>query len=90
MLSCIPAGACGRWPQRGVWHPSGLPALGAKGCVAVAQGAMAVVGAFKKKGRQYDKTFTTGLSPVGKQANLASLAEMHPFCLRHLPRRGRF
>ena len=30
---------------------------------------MAVVGAFKKKGRQYDKTFTTGLSPVGKQGH---------------------
>ena len=25
----------------------------------------------------------------GKQANLATLVEMHPFCLRHLPRRGR-
>ena len=25
----------------------------------------------------------------GKQANRASPVEMHPFCLRHLPRRGR-
>ena len=25
-----------------------------------------------------------------KPNNLASLEEMHPFCLRHLPRRGRF
>ena len=29
---CIPVGACGLWPQRGIWHPSGLMALGAKGC----------------------------------------------------------
>gem|GEM_PF-6874227 len=25
-----------------------------------------------------------------KPYNLAALVEMHPFCLRHLPRRGRF
>ena len=32
------------------------------------------------KAPSYDKTFTTGLSPVGKQYNFASLEEMHsPF-----------
>ena len=46
---CIPVGACGLWPQRGIWHPSGLMALGAKGCVAVAQGAKAVAGGFAER-----------------------------------------
>ena len=42
---CIPVGACGRWPQRGVWPCANARA---KGCVRSAQGAKAVVGAFKK------------------------------------------
>ena len=46
--------------QRGVWHPSGLPALGAKGCIKglrrFAQGKRPWLAPLKKKGRPYDKT----------------------------------
>ena len=69
--------------QRGVWHPSGLPALGAKGCIKglrrFAQGKRPWLAPLKKKGRPYDKTIQppcgrrenkpTALRAKGKQAN---------------------
>ena len=59
--------------QGGRMASIGPSALGAKGCIeGVHRFAQGVVGAFKNVGRQYDKTFTTGLSPVGKQANRPS------------------
>ena len=56
---CFPVFPKGPAPaaQRGVWHPSGLSALGAKGCVRSAQGAKAVVGRLLVyRRRQYYKT----------------------------------
>ncbi len=47
--------------QRGVWHPSGLPALGAKGCIKglrrFAQGKRPWLAPLKKKGRPYIKPY---------------------------------
>ena len=53
---CIPVGACA-FGAEGRMASIGPSSLGAKGCVAVAQGAKAVVWRLlKMKGRQYDKT----------------------------------
>ena len=46
-------------------------ALGAKGCVAVAQGAEALVGALKKRGTIMIKPSQPPLRAKGKQANRA-------------------
>ena len=52
----IPVGAC-TFGAEGRMASIGPSSLGAKGCVAVAQGAKAVVWRLlKMKGRQYDKT----------------------------------
>ena len=80
--------------QRGVWHPSGLPALGAKGCIKglrrFAQGKRPWLAPLKKKGRPYDKTIQPPWRAKGKQANRARGArEMHPFwCFAPLPPEG--
>ena len=53
---CIPVGSCA-FGAEGRMASIGPSSLGAKGCVAVAQGAKAVVWCLlKMKGRQYDKT----------------------------------
>ena len=37
-----------------------------------------MVGAFKKKGRHYDKTFTTGLRPIENRPTALAGVEMQP------------
>ncbi len=69
---CFPVFPQGPAPsaQRGVWHPSGLTALGAKGCVRCRSGGKGLGGRpSKRRGASSDKTFTTALEGEGKTGN---------------------
>ncbi len=52
--------------QRGVWHPSGLTALGAKGCIRCAQGAKDTPGGHEgSEGSKGAEGKVDGASPRG-------------------------
>ena len=60
--------------QRGVWHPSGLTALGAKGCIRCAQGAKDTPGGHEgSEGSKGAEGKVDGASPRGLCRRVASL-----------------